>query len=271
MAEGGLGPETREGDLGGSCFGEVVSAARRRACVEYVKREVGVAERKACAVLAQHRSTQGKVVCAPDDEDALTADIVELAKCYGRYGYWRLTALPRTASWAMKCKRVQRIRRCEGLAESDTSATIACQTPAALWHSATAEWHERVPWRWGFGVGLGGDARGDERVSLGISRGYVRRRQHLTLWSNATETVAAWGSGSFIPGRCTCVRCLSLQRSVNVYPAYLCPQAAGSAGRRWQLGVQVDDEQAYPRSGADDRRGQDSPWGHHQSPAAFGG
>lgn len=46
---------------------------------------------------------------------ALTADIVELAKTYGRYGYRRITALLRQAGWAVNAKRVQRIWRREGL------------------------------------------------------------------------------------------------------------------------------------------------------------
>ena len=41
----------------------------------------------ACAVLGQHRSTQRKTPRTPDDEAALTAEVVELAKRYGRYGY----------------------------------------------------------------------------------------------------------------------------------------------------------------------------------------
>lgn len=92
-----------------------MSPARRRACVEHVVREFGVSERKACAVLGQHRSTQRKAPRGSDDEAALTADIVELAKRYGRYGYRRITALLRDAGWAVNRKRVERIWRREGL------------------------------------------------------------------------------------------------------------------------------------------------------------
>ena len=92
-----------------------MSPARRRACVEQVVRELGVSERKACAVLGQHRSTQRKAARGSDDEAALTADIVELAKRYGRYGYRRITALVRSAGWAVNRKRVERIWRREGL------------------------------------------------------------------------------------------------------------------------------------------------------------
>ena len=45
-----------------------MSPARRRACVEHVVCELGVSERKACAVLEQHRSTQRKAPRAAEDE-----------------------------------------------------------------------------------------------------------------------------------------------------------------------------------------------------------
>ena len=74
-----------------------------------------MSERRACAVLRQPRSTQRKPARGRDDELALTADIVELAKAYGRYGYRRITALLRQAGWVVNAKRVQRIWRREGL------------------------------------------------------------------------------------------------------------------------------------------------------------
>ena len=92
-----------------------MSPARRRAYVEHAVRELGVSERKACAVLGQHRSTQRKTPRGADDEAALTADIVGLAKRYGRYGYRRITALLRDAGWPVNRKRVERIWRREGL------------------------------------------------------------------------------------------------------------------------------------------------------------
>jgi hypothetical protein len=77
--------------------------------------KLGVSERTACRVLGQHRSTQRKVARTADDEAALTADIVELARCYGRYGYRRIAALLRRAGWQVNRKRVERIWRREGL------------------------------------------------------------------------------------------------------------------------------------------------------------
>jgi hypothetical protein len=83
--------------------------------VDHVTAELGISERRACRALGQHRSTQRKIPTTPDDEAALTADIVELARQYGRYGYRRVTALLRRAGWTVNKKRVERIWRCEGL------------------------------------------------------------------------------------------------------------------------------------------------------------
>jgi len=49
------------------------------------------------------------------DEDALTAAIIALARRFGRYGYRRITDLLRRAGWQVNAKRVQRIWRAEGL------------------------------------------------------------------------------------------------------------------------------------------------------------
>lgn len=81
----------------------------------HVTRQLGVSERRACAVLGQQRSTQRKVLRGRNDEAALRADIVELAKQYGRYGYRRITALLRAQGWTCNHKRVERIWRAEGL------------------------------------------------------------------------------------------------------------------------------------------------------------
>jgi putative transposase len=83
--------------------------------VAQVIKQFRISERRACAVLGQHRSTQRKLARGRDDEAALTADIIELAKTYGRYGYRRITVLLRHAGWAVNAKRVQRIWRQEGL------------------------------------------------------------------------------------------------------------------------------------------------------------
>ena len=92
-----------------------MSPARRRACVEHIMDVLHVSERRACRALGQHRSTQRKVPRGRDDEAALTADLVELAEKYGRYGYRKISALLKVAGWLVNDKRVERIWRREGL------------------------------------------------------------------------------------------------------------------------------------------------------------
>lgn len=75
-----------------------------------------VSERRACKVLGQVRTTHRHRIEPPDDEKRLTADILELAAKYGRYGYRRVTALLNNQKgWKVNHKRVERIWRKEGL------------------------------------------------------------------------------------------------------------------------------------------------------------
>jgi len=74
-----------------------------------------VSERRACAALGQYRSTQRKVPRGREDAEQLTADVIELARQYGRYGYRKLAALLRHAGWSVSDTRVERIWRREGL------------------------------------------------------------------------------------------------------------------------------------------------------------
>ena len=66
-------------------------------------------------MVRQQRSTQRKPPRGADDEARLTAEIIDLAKRYGRYGYRRIPALLRDAGWLINDKRVERIWRREGL------------------------------------------------------------------------------------------------------------------------------------------------------------
>ncbi|CAH1696427.1 hypothetical protein CHELA1G11_40049 [Hyphomicrobiales bacterium] len=67
-------------------------------------------------MLGQHRSTQRRIPHGREDEEKLIADIVELVRRYGRYGYRKIAALLRsTAGWVVNDKRVERIWRREGL------------------------------------------------------------------------------------------------------------------------------------------------------------
>jgi len=80
-----------------------------------VRQVHGVSERRACRALGQHRSTQRKVPLGRADEERLTADIIELTRQYGRYGYRRITVLLGDVGWHVNHKRVARIWRREGL------------------------------------------------------------------------------------------------------------------------------------------------------------
>ncbi|MFY0312926.1 IS3 family transposase [Leisingera sp. D0M16] len=95
--------------------GKLLSPARRRACIDHVRSLFRVSERRACRVLKQHRSTQRKPPKGRADEARLVADMIVLARQYGRYGYRRIAALLRGAGWQVNDKRVERLWRREGL------------------------------------------------------------------------------------------------------------------------------------------------------------
>src|SRR5918999_4592537 len=114
-APGGGRPHPRQADPQGGGLGKLLSPARRRACIEHVRHELQVSERRVCRALGQHRSTQRKRPRGRDDEERLTADVVELARQYGRYGYRKAAELLRRAGWLVNDKWVERIWRREGL------------------------------------------------------------------------------------------------------------------------------------------------------------
>jgi len=80
-----------------------------------VIQHIGVSERRACAVLGHHRSSQRYPKQTNTDEASLREDIVRLASAYGRYGYRRITAMLHAEGWRVNHKRVERIWREEGL------------------------------------------------------------------------------------------------------------------------------------------------------------
>lgn len=69
----------------------------------------------ACQLVNQPRGTQRYLPTQPNDEDALTRAVIELASQYGRYGYRRITALLQRAGWHEGKDRIERIWRREGL------------------------------------------------------------------------------------------------------------------------------------------------------------
>src|SRR3546814_17911694 len=88
---GDLRPDARQVDPAGGGSGKLLSPARRRRCIDHVRGELAVSERRICRVLGQHRSTQRTVPRGEDDEDDITDAIVALARPYGCYGSRRRT------------------------------------------------------------------------------------------------------------------------------------------------------------------------------------
>jgi putative transposase len=86
-----------------------------RRAVEHICKALSLSERRVCKAIGQSRSTQRYKPLLADDEELLTARIIELASKYGRYGYRRITALLSNEGWHVNHKRVERIWRQEGL------------------------------------------------------------------------------------------------------------------------------------------------------------
>ena len=80
-----------------------------------MRSKLNLSERRICRVPGQHRTTQRRVARGRADEDRLVADMIELVRQYGRYGYRRIAALLRDAGWQVNDKRIERFWRREGL------------------------------------------------------------------------------------------------------------------------------------------------------------
>ena len=81
-----------------------------------LRQRFGVSERKACAVVGQHRSTQRLALPAPaDDEEALRAFLRAFSKERPRWGWRRAAKALRREGRHVNNKRVQRLWREEGL------------------------------------------------------------------------------------------------------------------------------------------------------------
>jgi putative transposase len=78
-----------------------------------------VSERRICRVFGQHRSTQRKLPEGRADEESLVADMIELARRYGRYGYRRIAALLREA-WLARQRQAGRSAMAARGAESSS-------------------------------------------------------------------------------------------------------------------------------------------------------
>ena len=83
--------------------------------VEQVAATYSPSQRRACQIVGQDRSSQRYCCIRLPDEDEVIAEIVQLAREYGRYGYRRITAMLRLKGYRINHKRVYRIWRELGL------------------------------------------------------------------------------------------------------------------------------------------------------------
>ena len=93
----------------------MVTPRRRRLAVSGLQDRFGVSERRACAVVAQHRSTQRHERLRRFDEEHLRRRLQAMSTKFPRYGYRRIHALLIREGYACNRKRIQRLWRDEGL------------------------------------------------------------------------------------------------------------------------------------------------------------
>ena len=69
---GSFGPDTGQIDPVRGRKGKLLSPSRRRACIDLVRSQMKVSERRVCRVLGQHRSTQRRLPQGRADEERLS-------------------------------------------------------------------------------------------------------------------------------------------------------------------------------------------------------
>jgi putative transposase len=93
----------------------MVSPSAKRRAVTFIE-EAGVGRKaQACRALGLARSGAYRLPRVSVESRRLRKEIVELSQKHPRYGYRRITALLRREGWRVNAKRVQRVRRQEGL------------------------------------------------------------------------------------------------------------------------------------------------------------
>ena len=82
-----------------------------------VREQYRITERHASRLLGQWRGSQRYLPTQRPDEDGLTRAIIKLASEYDRYGYRRITALLRSAGWAVGKDREKMLDALQCLAQ----------------------------------------------------------------------------------------------------------------------------------------------------------
>ena len=124
----------------------MVTPDRRRVAVERLCERFGVSERRACAVVGQHRSTQRWPKAAPSRAEAeLREHLRDFARCHPRLGWRKAHAVAHREGLVTNPKRTQRIWRDERLQRppqrkakrrrltDGTAARLRAQRPNDVW------------------------------------------------------------------------------------------------------------------------------------------
>src|SRR5262249_47268139 len=93
---------------------KLVSLAAKRQAAAYLEQTYNVSERRACRVLALHRSTKRRQSGQPA-QMALMQRIHTLSERYPRFGYRKIYHLLKGEHWQVSRETVRRIRQREGL------------------------------------------------------------------------------------------------------------------------------------------------------------
>lgn len=94
----------------------MVTPDRRRVAVERLQARFGVSQRRACAVVGQHRSTQRRPKARPDEaEQQLRQRLRDFARCHPRLGWRKAHAVAWREGLVTNPKRTRRLWRDEGL------------------------------------------------------------------------------------------------------------------------------------------------------------
>ncbi len=80
-----------------------------------LQERLGLSQRRACAIVGQHRATQRHTPTEPDPDGPLRAALRGFARSHPRWGYRRAHAVLRREGHCVNRKKVQRLWREEGL------------------------------------------------------------------------------------------------------------------------------------------------------------
>lgn len=99
----------------------MITPERRRRAVSVLTERFGVSERRACAVVGQHRSVQRTCRRPPTDTEAkLRRRLRQFAKTHPRLGWRKAHDVLCREGWALNAKRTRRLWRAEGLKRPQT-------------------------------------------------------------------------------------------------------------------------------------------------------